>query len=93
MNSAPVDAKYEAFNCNVIQIDGHDFDQMEAAFAQFHANKGSGKPTVIIMHTLKGKGVSYMEGQVGWHGKAPNDEEYARGMADLAAIRAALEVQ
>lgn len=91
MNTAPVDAKFAAFGCDVVSVDGHDFDALEAAFARFHANHGSGRPTAILMKTLKGKGVSYMEGQVGWHGKAPNDEEYARGMADLAAIRAALE--
>ena len=93
MNSAPVDAKLEAFGCDVVTIDGHDFDQIETAFARFHANRGSGRPTAILMKTTKGKGVSYMENQVDWHGKAPNDDEYARGMSDLAAIRAALEVQ
>ena len=92
MNSAPVDAKFEAFGCDVIEIDGHDFDQIESAFARFHAGHGSGKPTVILMKTTKGKGVSYMEDQVGWHGKAPNDDEYATGMSELAASRAALEV-
>ncbi len=91
MNTAPVDEKFAAFGCDVVNVDGHDFDALEAAFARFHENHGSGKPTAILMKTLKGKGVSYMEGQAAWHGKAPNDEEYARGMADLAAIRAALE--
>lgn len=92
MDSAPVDAKFEAFGCDVVTIDGHDFDQIESAFAKFHANHGSGKPTAILMKTTKGKGVSYMENQIDWHGKAPNDDEYAQGMSDLAAIRAALEV-
>ncbi len=91
MNSAPLDEKFAAFGCDVVWAYGHDFDALEAAFACFHANHGSGKPTAILLKTLKGKGVSYMEGQVGWHGKAPNDEEYARGMAELAAARAALE--
>ena len=93
MNSAPVDEKFAAFGFHVVVVDGHDFDALEAAFERFHANHGSGKPTAILMKTLKGKGVSYMEGQVAWHGKAPNDEEYAQGMAELAAARAALEVQ
>ncbi len=93
MNSAPVDEKFAAFGCHVVVADGHDYDALEAAFARFHANHGSGRPTAILVKTLKGKGVSYMEGQVGWHGKAPNDEEYAQGMAELAAARAALEVE
>ena len=92
MNSDPVDAKFGAFGCDVVTIDGHDFDQIESAFARFHTNKGSGKPTAILMKTTKGKGVSYMEDQAGWHGKAPNDDEYAQGMSELAAARAALEV-
>ena len=92
MNSEPVDEKFAAFGCDVVTIDGHDFDQIEGAFARFHANRGSGKPTCILMKTTKGKDVSYMENSVDWHGKAPNDEEYERGMADLAAVRRALEV-
>ena len=91
MNSAPVNEKFAAFGCDVVEIDGHDFDAIESAFARFHANHGAGKPTAILMHTTKGKDVSYMENNVDWHGKAPNDEEFARGMADLAAVRAALE--
>ena len=92
MNTEPVDAKFAAFGCDVVKINGHDFQEMETAFAKFHANHGTGKPTAILMTTTKGKGVSYMEDQAGWHGKAPNDEEYAQGMAELAATRAALEV-
>ena len=92
MNTEPVDAKFAAFGCDVVKINGHDFEEIESAFAKFHANKGSDKPTVILMKTTKGKGVSYMEDNAGWHGKAPNDEEYAKGMAELAAARAALEV-
>ena len=91
MNTAPVNDKFTAFGCDVVEIDGHDFDAIESAFERFHANHGAGKPTAILMHTTKGKDVSYMENNVDWHGKAPNDEEYARGMADLAAVRAALE--
>jgi len=92
MNTEPVDAKFEAFGCSVVTIDGHDFEAIESAFERFHANKGSGKPTAILMKTTKGKGISYMEDNAGWHGKAPNDEEYAKGMAELAAARATLEV-
>jgi len=92
MNTEPLDEKFAAFGCDVVKIDGHNFEQIESAFARFHANKGTGKPTCILMKTLKGKGVSYMEGSAAWHGKAPNDEEFAVGMADLAAVRRALEV-
>ncbi len=91
MNTAPVDAKFAAFGFDVFSIDGHDFDQLERAFSRFHDNSGSQKPTVILMQTVKGKGVSYMEHQAGWHGKAPNDEEYAQGMQELDALKAELE--
>lgn len=91
MNTEPVDAKFAAFGCDVVKINGHCFDDIESAFEKFHANKGSGKPTAILMSTTKGKGVSYMEDQAGWHGKAPNDEEYAQGMAELAAARKQIE--
>ncbi len=77
----PIDKKFEAFNFNVINISGHDFEQIEAAFTQARQTKG--KPTAIIAKTVKGKGVSYMENNAGWHGKAPNDEEYAIAMKDL----------
>ena len=80
----PIDKKFEAFNFNVINIDGHDFDQIRAAMKV--ARDCKGMPTAIIMKTTKGKGVSFMENNAGWHGKAPNDEEYATAMADLAAI-------
>ncbi len=67
---------------NVIEVaDGSDFDQLRAAFSEARTVKGH--PTVIVAHTVKGKGVSFMEGQVGWHGKAPNDEQFAQGMAEL----------
>jgi transketolase len=91
MNSAPVDKKMAAFGFDVIEIDGNDMEQLEKAFAHFHTNKAGEKPTAILMHTVKGKGVSFMENQVGWHGKAPNDEEYANAMAELNAQYAALE--
>ena len=85
----PIDKKFEAFNFNVINIDGHDFDQIRNAMNDAKACKG--KPTAIIMKTTKGKGVSFMENNAGWHGKAPNDDEYATAMADLAAIDAQLK--
>lgn len=91
MNTAPVDAKFKAFGCNVVTIDGHSFEEIESAFEAFHAGIGFGKPTAILMKTTKGKGVSFMEDQAGWHGKAPNDEEYAKGMADLDAVRRKIE--
>ena len=80
----PIDKKFEAFNFHVINIDGNDFDQVDAAFKEARATKGM--PTAIICKTVKGKGVSFMENSAGWHGKAPNDEEYAVAMADLTKI-------
>ena len=78
----PIDEKFKAFNFHVINLaDGNDMDQIAAAFADARETKG--QPVAIIAHTVKGKGVSFMENQVGWHGKAPNDEEYAIAMADL----------
>ena len=78
----PIDEKFKAFNFHVIDLkDGNDMDQIAAAFAEARETKG--QPVAIIAHTVKGKGVSFMENQVGWHGKAPNDEEYAIAMADL----------
>ena len=79
----PLDKKFEAFNWNVIVIDGHDFDQIEAAFAAAEACKG--KPTAIIANTIKGKDVSFMENQVNWHGAGPNDEQAATALAELDA--------
>ena len=84
----PIDKKFEAFNFHVINIDGNDFDQIDAAFKEAKATKGM--PTAIIAKTVKGKGVSFMENNAGWHGKAPNDEEYATAMADLEKIGAEL---
>lgn len=84
----PIDKKFEAFNFHVINIDGNDFGQIDAAFKEAKATKGM--PTAIICKTVKGKGVSFMENNAGWHGKAPNDEEYAIAMADLAKIDAEL---
>lgn len=84
----PIDKKFEAFNFHVINIDGNDFDQIDAAFKEAKATKGM--PTAIICKTVKGKGVSFMENNAGWHGKAPNDEEYETAMADLEKIGAEL---
>lgn len=89
MSSAALEEKLRAFNFNVVTINGHDFDQIEAAMASFHAE--SEKPTCIIMDTVKGKGVSFMENSVDWHGKAPNDAEYQIAMDELKAAYAALE--
>ena len=80
----PIDKKFEAFNFHVINIDGNDFDQIDVAFKE--AKETKGQPTAIICKTVKGKGVSFMENNAGWHGKAPNDEEYATAMADLEKI-------
>ena len=85
----PINKKFEAFNFHVIHLeDGNDMDQIRAAFEEAKTVKGM--PSVIVAKTLKGKGVSFMEGQVGWHGKAPNDEEYAVAMADLEKAGEAL---
>ena len=84
----PIDKKFEAFNFHVIQIDGHDFDQIEAAFKEARTVKG--KPTAIIAKTVKGKGVSFMENNAAWHGTAPNDEQYAVAMEDLEKAGEAL---
>ena len=84
----PIDKKFEAFNFHVINIDGNDFDQIDAAFKE--ARKTKGMPTAIIAKTIKGKGVSFMENQAGWHGKAPNDEQYAQAMEELEKAGEAL---
>ena len=84
----PIDKKFEAFNFHVINIDGNNFDQIDAAFKEAKTVKG--QPTAIIAKTVKGKGVSFMENQVGWHGKAPNDEEYKIAMEELEKAGEAL---
>ena len=81
MNPTPHDKKFEAFGFHVITIDGHDFNQIEAAFAEAETTKG--QPTVIIAKTTKGKNVSFMENSVNWHGAAPNDEQHAQAIAEL----------
>ena len=83
MDPTPHDKKLEAFGFHVISIDGHDFDQIAAALNEAKTVKG--KPTAIIATTVKGKGVSFMENQVGWHGSAPNDEQYAQAVAEIKA--------
>ncbi len=85
----PIDKKFEAFNFHVINVaDGNDFEQLKAAFDEAKATKGM--PTAIVMKTVKGKGVSFMENQAAWHGTAPNDEQYAVAMADLEKVGEAL---
>ena len=82
----PIADKFKAFKWNVVEIDGHDFDAIESALENARATKGV--PTCIVMKTIKGKGVSYMENAVGWHGKAPNTEEYEQAMTELKAALA-----
>ena len=87
-NPYPIDKKFEAFNFHVINIDAHDFDQIRSALKEARDTKGM--PTAIIMKSVKGKGVSFMENQAGWHGKAPNDEQYEIAMKDLEKVGEAL---
>lgn len=83
MNPTPLDEKFRAFGWNVVCIDGHNFDEIEGAV---EAAKNSALPTAVIAKTIKGKGVSFMENEAGWHGNAPNEEQYKIGMADLAKL-------
>ncbi|MBQ9272839.1 MAG: transketolase [Mogibacterium sp.] len=87
----PIPEKFKAFGLNVVEIDGHDFEQIEKALETAKATKEV--PTAIVMKTLKGKGVSYMEDKAGWHGKAPNDEEFVQAMDELKEQLAGLEVE
>ena len=91
MPSEPLDKKWEAFGWHVISCDGHDYQAIEAAFEQARAVKG--QPTVLLARTVKGRGVSVMENNAGWHGKAPNAEQYEQAKAELSAQIAELEVQ
>ena len=91
MPSEPLDEKFTAFGFHVIACDGHDFAALRAAFDQAAAVRG--KPAAILARTVKGKGVSFMENNAGWHGKAPNAEQYAQAKAELEAALAQLEVQ
>ena len=84
----PIGKKFEAFNFHVIEIDGHDFDQIAAALKEARETKGM--PTAIVAKTIKGKGVSFMENQASWHGVAPNDEEFAIAMEELEKAGEAL---
>ena len=92
MNTDPLDKKFEAFGCRVMSRRGHELEDLEECFDFFHENKGCGQPTVLLLSTVKGKGVAYMENEAGWHGKAPNDRQYKIAMMELEAHRAALEV-
>jgi transketolase len=85
----PIDEKFAAFGWHVININGHDFDQIADALAEARTVKG--KPTAIIMKTIKGKGVSFMEDQVSWHGSAPNEAQYNQAMEELSAALAQLQ--
>ena len=91
MNPTPIDKKFEAFGWNVIKIDAHNYDEIEAAVEAAKACKG--KPTAVIMKSVKGKNVSFMENQAAWHGTAPNDEQYAQAIAELDAKIAELEAR
>ena len=89
MSSYPIADKLKAFGLEVVEVDGHDYDQLETAFA--HARSTKGVPTAILMHTIKGKDVSFMENNVDWHGKACNDAEFTQAMGELNALLAELE--
>jgi transketolase len=89
MPTEPLDDKFRSFGAHVIKIDGHNYDQILAAYAKAKVTKG--KPTVILAKTIKGKGVSYMENQAGWHGKAPNSDQFAIAKNELEAIMAGME--
>lgn len=91
MNSAPIEEKLKSFGFDVVIINGHDFYEIDKAVAKFHSNKGTGIPSAIILNTIKGKGISYMENQVKWHGKAPNDNEFETAMVELEGLRKGLE--
>ena len=91
MNMEPIDEKFASFGFHVVKINGNNYEDLEKAFAAFHAAKGSGKPTAILMTTIKGLGVSYMENVADWHGKGPNDAECAQALSELAVVRQMIE--
>ena len=91
MPTEPLDKKFEAFGCNVIEADGHDLNALESAFERARTVKD--KPCVILAKTVKGKGVSFMEGKAGWHGKAPNEQEFTQAKQELTAALAKIEVK
>lgn len=86
MNIHPVPDKFRAFNWNVMEIDGNDLSQIEDSVRFFHDNKGSGRPTAVVARTVKGKSISFMEGQASWHGVAPNREELTRSLEELGFV-------
>jgi transketolase len=90
MNPEPIAEKFEAFGWYVQSIDAHDFEQIEKAVK--NAKKQKGKPSMIVAHSIKGKGVSFMENEAGWHGKAPKPEERDKALAELDEYTASLEV-
>lgn len=90
LSPLPIDEKLRSFNWNVILADAHDFDSLETAFANARAHKGS--PSAIVAKSVKGKGVSFMENEAGWHGNAPKQEQYEQAVAELTAVVKALEV-
>ena len=89
MNPMPIKEKYDAFGWHTIEIDGHDYNQIESAINEAKTIKG--KPTAIICKTIKGKGVSFMEGQASWHGSAPNEEQYNAAIKELDEFIGGLE--
>ncbi len=91
MPMEPLENRFAAFGCDVVRLNGHDFEDIEKGFDRFERNRGSGKVTVLLMDTLKGKGVAYMEEMAEWHGRAPDDRQYELAMAELEAHRRALE--
>ncbi len=91
MSPNPIPEKFRAFGWNTIEIDGHNFDEIEDAYSKAKTVKD--KPTVIVAHSIKGKGVSFMENKAEWHGTAPNDEQYAQAIKELDEALAKLEVQ
>ena len=93
MSPYPIADKLEAFGFRILKINGHDMAEIEKADEFYKAGKGQGVPTAILMDTLKGKGVSFMEDQAGWHGKAPSDEELEKALAELDAAKAELEAK
>lgn len=94
MNMEPIDDKFSAFGFDVVKAKGHDFADLEKSFKRFHQNRGTGKPTAILLSTIKGKGVSFMENKAEWHGKAPDDKQFKQAIAELdEAEKAIKEVQ
>lgn len=89
----PIREKFEAFGWDVIEIDAHDYDQIEGALKQFHSREKSGRPFAVILKSIKGRGVSFMEDQLSWHGMGPNEEQHANAMEELHKVLSSLEVE